>query len=62
MLSEDEEDDSIEEESTLSAIATSGLKASRTMHVILVLGGHQSVGLVDSGSTHNFISNAPSLL
>jgi hypothetical protein len=63
VLSKDEEDDSIEEEPTLSAIAMNGLKASRTMHVILVLGGHQSVGLVDSGSTHNFISNhAPLLL
>jgi hypothetical protein len=63
VLSEDEEDDVIEEEPTLSALAMHGLKASRTMQVILVMGQHRLVGLVDSGSTHNFISgHAASLL
>lgn len=57
VLSEGEEDDSLEEEPTLSAIAMKGLKASRTMQVIVVMGGQRLVGLVDSGSTHNFISS-----
>jgi hypothetical protein len=63
VLSEDEEDDVIEEEPTLSALAMHGSKTSRTMQVILVMGQQRLVGLVDSGSTHNFISShAASLL
>jgi hypothetical protein len=57
VLSEDEEDDVIEEEPTLSALAMHGSKTSRTMPVILVMGQQRLVGLVDSGSTHNFISS-----
>jgi hypothetical protein len=63
VLNEDEEDDVIEKEPTLSALAINGLKVSRTMQVILIMGQHRLVGLVDSGSTHNFISShAASLL
>ena len=43
---------------TISLAAIAGIPTATTMQVYVQVGGEQCIALVDSGSTHNFISSA----
>ncbi|WVZ53447.1 hypothetical protein U9M48_004387 [Paspalum notatum var. saurae] len=54
----DERDDAAATEPVISLHAIAGVTASQTMQVPVVLGATTVASLIDSGSTHNFISES----
>lgn len=56
---ENELEDDIPPEISLHAIT--GIKNSQTMQLQILVNRHPMLGLVDSGSTHNFISESTAI-
>lgn len=59
-LLDDVEDTVQEEQPLISLHAITGVRKAETMRVCVTLGSHEFVALLDTGSTHNFVSQATS--